>query len=111
MSAVFTVKGTRTGVLITLGTGEMAAISAELANLIDSRKAFFTGGKVALQLGERKLDSNQVTRLRQLFDERGITVWAMLSDDPVTRAAVEQLGLETRLDLPSHTLPPAFTYH
>jgi septum site-determining protein MinC len=99
MSAAFTVKGTRKGVLITLGPGEMADISAELADLIDSRTAFFAGGKVALQVGERRLDLNQIARLRQLFDERGVAVWAILSDDPGTHAAVERLGLETTLGL------------
>ena len=105
MNAAITVKGMRKGVLITLGAGEMADITAELTDLIDSRKAFFTGGKVALQVGERKLDLNQATRLCGLLDERDVGVWAILSINPTTCAAVEQLGLETSLAPPPH--PPA----
>lgn len=100
MSAAISVKGTRQGVLITLGAGEMADITAELIDLIDSRKAFFTGGKVALQVGERKLGPNHVTHLRELLQERDVIVWAILSTDPITCAAVERLGLETRLAMP-----------
>jgi septum site-determining protein MinC len=113
MSAAITVRGTRKGVLITLGTGKMADISAELVDLIDSRRAFFTGGRVALRVGERKMNLDEVTRLRQLFDEREVTVWAILSTDPTTCAAVERLGLETKLgvrplaSLPVSTKTPA----
>lgn len=98
MSAAVTVKGIRKGVLITLGTGETADLLSELVDLIDSRITFFAGGRVALQVGDRTLNLDQVTRLRQLFDERTITVGAILSTDPTTCAAVEQLGLKTKLD-------------
>jgi septum site-determining protein MinC len=113
MSAAISVKGTRQGVLITLGAGEMADITAELIDLIDSRKAFFTGGKVALQVGERKLGPDHVTHLRELLRERDVIVWAILSTDPITCATVERLGLETRLATPppppavASTPPPA----
>lgn len=105
MSAAIRVKGTRQGVLITLGAGEMAEITAELIDLIDSRKAFFTGGKVALQVGDRKLGPNQVTHLRERLQERDVIVWAILSTDPVTRAAVERSGLQIQLAVPPP--PPA----
>jgi septum site-determining protein MinC len=107
MSAAITVKGMRKGVLITLGSGEIEDISAELVGLLDSRKAFFAGGKVALQVGERKLNLDQVIRLRELLDERDVAVWAILSTNVTTCAAVEQLGLETKLALPSQTPIPA----
>jgi septum site-determining protein MinC len=98
MSAAITVKGMRKGVLITLGTGEMSDLLAELTDFIDQRKAFFSGGKVALQVGQRKLGPKEVTDLRQFFDKREVTVWAIVSTDPTTRAAVEQSGLETEFD-------------
>jgi septum site-determining protein MinC len=103
MSAAISVKGGNKGVLITLGAGEMADLYAELTDLIDARKAFFSGGKVALQVGQRKLEPDQVTHLRQLFDTRDVTVWAIVGTDPSTRATVEEMGLETEFDTP----PPA----
>jgi septum site-determining protein MinC len=106
MSAAITVKGMRKGVLITLGAGEMPDLLIELVDLIDSRKTFFRGGRVALRIGDRKLDLDQVARLRQLFDERDVAVWAILGTDPATRSAVEQLGLETRLDSRPAPYPP-----
>jgi septum site-determining protein MinC len=98
MSTAITVKGIRKGVLITLGAGEIADLLGELEALIDSRITFFAGGRVALQVGERMLNLDQVTHLRQLFEDRAITVEAILSIDPTTCAAVEQLGLKTKLD-------------
>ncbi len=97
MSAAITVKGMREGVLITLNAGELANLLAELAELVDSRKSFFSGGKVALEIGSRKLSSDAVMRLCRVFEERGVAVWAILGTDPATRATVERLGLETRL--------------
>ena len=97
MSAAITVKGMREGVLIALNVGEWADLLAELAELVDSRKSFFGGGKVALDIGNRKLSSDAVLRLCRIFEERGVAVWAVLGTDPPTCATIEELGLETKL--------------
>jgi septum site-determining protein MinC len=95
MSAAINVKGIREGVLITLDTGDMADILARLAELVDSRRTFFSGGKVALQVQDRRLSLKDIARLRQVFEQRGVAVWAVLGTDPATRAAARKLGLET----------------
>jgi septum site-determining protein MinC len=97
MSAAITVKGLREGVLITLTAGEWADLLAELAELVDSRRSFFSGGKVALEIGSRKLGSDEVMRLCRIFEGRGVAVWAILGTDPATRVTIKDLGLETKL--------------
>ena len=95
MSAAVTVKGIREGVLITLNSGDLADVLDRLAELVESRQTFFSGGKVALRVGDRKLTFQDVARLQQVFEERGVDVWAILSTDPSTRAVVKELGLRT----------------
>jgi septum site-determining protein MinC len=97
MSAAITVKGMREGVLITLNAGEWADLLAELAELVDSRKSFFSGGKVALEIGSRELSAEAILRLCRVFEERDVAVWAVLGTDPDTRATIHELGLVTHI--------------
>jgi septum site-determining protein MinC len=97
MSAAITVKGLRDGVLIILNRGELAALLTELAELIDSRKTFFQGGQVAVQVGERRLERDALVGLCRVFSQRGVGLSALLADDPSTRSAAQDLGLRTRL--------------
>jgi septum site-determining protein MinC len=85
--------------LITLESGELPALLAELNNLFESRNTFFRGGKVALQVNERKLSSADIVRLRQVIESNGVDVWAILGSDPGTREVVERAGLQS-------TVPP-----
>lgn len=97
MDSAITIKGTRDGLLIDLGAGDMAVLLTELARLVESRKTFFRGGKVALQAGDRRLTLRDAIRLRQTLEKHDIAVWAILGTHPTTVAAAEKLGLETAL--------------
>ena len=97
MGAAITIKGTRYGFLFTLEAGEWGVLLAELGKLFESRNAFFRGGKVALEVGERELSLRNVARLRQVLAKNDVTVWAVVGTNPSTRAAVKRLGLETAL--------------
>ena len=106
MGTPITVKGIREGVLITLGTAEVPDLLATLAELVESREAFFRGGKVALQVGELKLTADDVAGLCQVFEERGVTVWAVIGTEPSTQAAARTRGLETSFPVPVPQQPP-----
>lgn len=109
MSAAITVKGLRDGVLISLDQGELAAQLTELAELIDSRKAFFQGGQVAVQVGNKSLGRDELVGLCRIFGQRGVALSALLSSDPKTCSAADELGLRTRLvsspDVPQEPTP------
>jgi septum site-determining protein MinC len=105
MSAAITVKGLRDGVLITLDRGELAALLTELAELIDSRKTFFQGGQVAVQVGERRLERDELAGLCRIFGQRGVALSALLSSDPSTCSAADELGLRTQLASPEPREP------
>jgi septum site-determining protein MinC len=97
MDAAITIKGTRDGLLITLESGELPGLLTEIRSLVVSRNTFFRGGKVALQVLDRRLTRSQVARLCQVFEQHQVQVWAILSTNLDTCAAVEAQGLATAL--------------
>jgi septum site-determining protein MinC len=97
MDAAITVKGTRDGLVIVLDTGDLADLRNELKHLVENRNSFFRGGKVAIQVDDRKLTFQEASSLRQVLQEHGVDIWAIVGTDPATRTAVEKLGLETSL--------------
>jgi septum site-determining protein MinC len=97
MNAAISVKGLRDGVLITLDRGELAAQLTELAELIESRKTFFQGGQVAVQVGDRSLGRDELLGLCRVFGQRGVALSALLSTDAGTRSTADELGLRTEL--------------
>jgi len=70
---------------------------------IDNQPAFFNGARLVLDVGGQVLHVAELTALRDLLSERGLSLWAILSDSPVTEQTAQNLGLATRL---SKARPP-----
>ncbi len=98
-----TVKGTGDGLVITLGEGPLQTVLEEMEAHLNSRASFFIGGRVALRVGDRSLSAEQIEQIGTKLEEIGVSLWAVESQQPVTRAAAQELGLETEL----HPMPPA----
>ncbi len=105
MAAAITIKGTRDGLLITLESGELPELLNEIKTLIEGRNTFFRGGKVAVQAGDRKLSLAEITRLKQTLERFDLSVWAVFSTNPDSRAAAEKLGLESALEEAPQSMP------
>jgi len=104
MSETVTIKGTSKGLVITLGQGPLDAVLSEMEELLASKASFFLGGRVALRVGDRPLSTEQLRAIGRTIEQNGVTLWAVESEDPATRLAVEELGLESGV---RSTLPPA----
>jgi septum site-determining protein MinC len=94
------IKGLRDGLLVTL-TGEVwedqrAALLAQ----IEERTSFFRGARLALDVGAQVLGVNELVELRDLLSERGIALWAVVSESPKTEKTAQLLGLATRISKP-----------
>lgn len=105
MDAAITIKGTRDGLLITLESGELPELLSEIRSLVEGRNTFFRGGKVAVEVQDRKLTIAEAGQLRRILESNGVQVWAILGTDPDTRDVVEKLGMETIL--PARPTPHA----
>jgi len=104
------IKGTSKGVIITLGPGDWQSLLQQVAVKLNQRASFFKGGRVALSVGHRLLDAQELEAFGRLLSEHHMTLWAVHTEAAETRAAAESLGLETELDAggtASHTASPS----
>jgi septum site-determining protein MinC len=94
------IKGIREGLLITLGDGEWTEVRDTLLNQIDSQNVFLRGARIALDVGNHPLNAIELSKLRDIISEKGLTLWAVLSFSPKTIDTAQSLGLATRLSKP-----------
>lgn len=91
------IKGLRDSLLVTLPSGEWEHLRAHLLSQIEERKAFFQGARLALDIGTQILHVSEMSALRDELSERGVSLWAVLSESLVTEKSAQLLGLATRL--------------
>jgi septum site-determining protein MinC len=96
----FQIKGLRDGLLITLGQGEWLELEEALLAHITSQQAFFKGARIALDVGQHPLRVNQLSDLRDRLSEKGVFLWAVVSESSVTEKTAQLLGLATRISKP-----------
>jgi len=94
------IKGVREGLLITLGEGEWPALQQELMQHITDQSSFFQGARVALDVGNHILHAAEMGSLRDKLADKGVSLWAILSNSPTTEQTAQMLGLATRLAAP-----------
>ncbi len=99
------IKGVRDGLLITLGEGEWPALQDELLHHIQERASFFNGARVALDVGNHILHAAEMGGLRDTLSDFGISLWAVLSNSPLTEQTAQVLGLGTRIFSPRPERP------
>jgi septum site-determining protein MinC len=92
------IKGSREGLLITLGPGAWrTALAAFEARLIAAPE-FFKGARVALLVGNRQLIEADMRAARDLLAQHDVLLWGIISDDAETQHAAAVMGLDA--DLP-----------
>lgn len=101
------IKGIRDGLLITLGEGTWEEVSQALLEQIDQQAEFLRGARLALDVGTHALKAIDLGRLRSQISERELTLWAVLSESPLTEQTSQTLGLATRLSKPPIERPAA----
>jgi septum site-determining protein MinC len=94
------VKGIRDGLLIILGEGAWDDVHAALLTHLDQQLEFLRGARVALDIGNQILKAVDLGQLRDQLSERGLTLWAVLSNSPTTEQTAQTLGMATRLSKP-----------
>jgi septum site-determining protein MinC len=94
------IKGIRDGLLITLEGTEWTELAEEFIKNVDERVSFFQGAHVALDVGTNELRVAELSKLRDQLSDRGIALWAILSESPITETTAQNLGLATRITKP-----------
>jgi len=93
MRNLVSIKGTREGLTITLGEGELAALLKDLDQRLRLQGAFFRGGRVALEVGDRALAEEEIARIGELLSAHGMVLRTVVTTNEATRRATQMLGL------------------
>lgn len=100
VTSLVQIKGIRDGLLATLSEGAWDEQCIALITQIDERPAFFQGARLALNVGSQILKVNDLVDLRDRLSERNVSLWAVISESPVTENTSQLLGLATRISKP-----------
>lgn len=94
------IKGLRDGLLVALDDAPWEEQHAALIAQVDAQPAFFQGARLALDVATQVLHVNELVELRDQLSERGIFLWAVISESPTTEQTSQLLGLATRISKP-----------
>jgi septum site-determining protein MinC len=94
------IKGIRDGLLVTLGEGTWPEVKEALLEQVNQQSDFFRGARLALDVGNQVLHAADLGQLRDSLSEHGLSLWAVLSNSPMTEQTAQTLGLATRLSKP-----------
>jgi len=99
-NSLIQIKGLRDGLLVSLDDAPWENQRAALIAQVDSQPAFFQGARLALDVASQVLHVKELVDLRDQLSERGIFLWAVVSESPTTESTAQLLGLATRISKP-----------
>lgn len=107
MSPAVQIKGIREGLLVTFEDGNWDELQQAFLEQLDQQADFLRGARLALDVGDQVLKAVDLSRLRSEIQDRQLTLWAVLSNSPVTIQTAQTLGLATRITRPRPELTAA----
>ncbi len=99
-NSLIQIKGLRDGLLVSLEGASWEEQRDALLAQVDSQQTFFQGARLALDVASQVLHVNELVELRDQLSERGISLWAVISESPTTEKTAQLLGLATRVSKP-----------
>lgn len=99
-NSIVQIKGLRDGLLVSLDDAPWEEQRLALLAQVDEQPAFFQGARLALDVASQVLHVNELVELRDQLSERGISLWAVISESPTTEKTAQLLGLATRISKP-----------
>lgn len=99
-NSLIQIKGLRDGLLVSLDDAPWEQQLSALISQVDAQQSFFQGARLALDVASQVLHVNQMVELRDALSERGIALWAVISESPTTENTAQLLGLATRISKP-----------
>lgn len=100
MQPAVKIKGIREGLLIAIGEGAWDEVSTDLLAKLDEQGTFLKGARLTIDVGNRVLKAVDLGKMRDALSERGLVLWAVLSNSPTTEQTAQSLGMATRLTKP-----------
>ncbi len=97
MARQIDIKGIRDGLLIRVNDHPDFAVYERLRRELEQKRDFLQGSRIAVEIGRRPMNTEQLGGLQTLFADHELSLWAVIGEDGETRAAARELGLATRL--------------
>jgi septum site-determining protein MinC len=101
MSSGFQIKGTRDGLLVSMGSGAWEDQYQVLIGQLEQQAEFLRGARLAIDVGETELKAAELGQLSKELADRGLSLWAVLSDSPATQRSAQDFGLATQIPKPA----------
>lgn len=95
--SAISIKGIRDGLLITVSDGSWESLEQTLLATIERQAEFFRGAQVALQVGDRVLERDDIRKLRDRLAAHDVTLRAVLGESAETMRSARRMDLETDL--------------
>lgn len=116
MARQIDIKGIRDGLLIRVNDHPDFAVYEPLRRELEQKRGFLHDSRIAVELGRRAMNGEQLAGLRDLFADHDLELWAIIADDSETRNLAREMGLATRLsgsatDLDGNALSHAVAEH
>src|SRR5512147_1342588 len=99
-NSMIQIKGLRDGLLVSLDDASWEMQRGALIAQVDAQPSFFQGARLALDVASQVLHVSDLVDLRDQLSERGISLWAVISESPTTEKTAQLLGLATRISKP-----------
>lgn len=107
MSNAISIKGTREGLTITLGQGDLAPLLDELGQHLETQGAFFRQGRVALRVDARRMKEEEISRVSDLLATHEMVLRTVVTTNTITQRAANTLGLRVaEASLSRERVPP-----
>ena len=94
-----TIKGTKEGLLVTLGEADLTLALEELYQRLRPTISFFRGGQVILVVGDLALNAEELTRVDELLGTCDMALRSVVAREASTRRAARTLGLRAFAEL------------
>jgi len=99
-NSLIQIKGLRDGLLVSLDDAPWDEQRTAFLTQVDAQPDFFKGARLALDVASQVLHVNDLVELRDQLSDRGIFLWAVISESPTTEKTAQLLGLATRISKP-----------
>ena len=90
-------KGIREGLLVTLPDDAWPELEEQFFAEIVRQGDLLKGAKLILDVNSHSLNAAGVSRLRDKISDKGLSLWGMLSQSPLTEQSAQMMGLATRI--------------
>jgi septum site-determining protein MinC len=93
------IKGTKEGLIVTIGEGKWPELMNELSRHLQHQGAFFSGAQAILDAGSRQLSSEDLKHIKELFSTNSMEMCGVRTTAPDTAEAADALEIPIRTEV------------